>query len=331
MSDDADRLRRLAHAARQGDADALLRLVDALRGPVFAHAYTVLGSYDDAQDAVAPALLRIGRGVGRLRDPASLGAWVRRVARNEALRLRARRESAAPLLENAADHLHDDHALRLDIEAALRRLPHEQARVVWRFYIDRLSVAEIAAEVGAPEGTVKFWLHRARRRLADELEEYAPMSTQKHEAFIVHSEFTPEELTGLSDALRAAGWPAVRFVTTLPEAATLLRRAEGEPDGEVNRPRLIVVDDMLAGRSAFELFPLWNAAAKKTWTAVFLLATGGRPAAESDVTAMSAYLSGLDFLLTKPYDLREVESFARRAREQLEAQIEAAAATSSIP
>ena len=66
--------------------------------------------------------------------------------------------------------------LRLDVLRALRRLPWDEARAVALFYLSDLSIREIAGLMGRAEGTIKRWLHLGRRRLAAELEEYAPRS-----------------------------------------------------------------------------------------------------------------------------------------------------------
>jgi RNA polymerase sigma-70 factor, ECF subfamily len=50
--------------------------------------------------------------------------------------------------------------------AALRRLPAGQRRAVSLHYLADLSIAEIAAEEGVAEGTVKSWLSRGRAALA---------------------------------------------------------------------------------------------------------------------------------------------------------------------
>jgi RNA polymerase sigma-70 factor, ECF subfamily len=50
--------------------------------------------------------------------------------------------------------------------AALRKIPEEQRRVVVLHYLCDMSVAEVARETGAPEGTVKVRLSRARATLA---------------------------------------------------------------------------------------------------------------------------------------------------------------------
>ena len=54
---------------------------------------------------------------------------------------------------------------------ALAQLPHDQRHVVVLHHLAGLGTAEIAAETGVAEGTVKSRLSRARSRLAELLDE----------------------------------------------------------------------------------------------------------------------------------------------------------------
>ena len=51
--------------------------------------------------------------------------------------------------------------------AALRQIPEAQRRAIVLHHLGGLSVAEVAHEVGAPEGTVKARLSRGRAALAE--------------------------------------------------------------------------------------------------------------------------------------------------------------------
>jgi RNA polymerase sigma-70 factor (ECF subfamily) len=144
----------LARRPQAGDREALKVLLECLRPGLFALAYSELRHYEEAQDAVASALLQICRHVGDLRDPALARAWIWSIARNEArliLRRRAQRreELATERVETIADTgsvgggtVESD--LRLEIERALRRLPRDQARAVALHYLAGLPVEEIA-------------------------------------------------------------------------------------------------------------------------------------------------------------------------------------------
>lgn len=171
----------LARRARDGDRSALSDLVERVRRRLFALALAELHHYQDAQDAVAAALLRICRHIGELREPENVRAWMSIIVRNEA-RTRLKRRAWEPVsLEEWRPPSGDDapaSSLRLDIELALRRLPREQATAIALFYLGRVPLRDIARLTGRPEGTIKRWLHLGRRALAKEMEAYAPMSTR---------------------------------------------------------------------------------------------------------------------------------------------------------
>lgn len=134
-----------------------------------------LGDLQAAEDVAQEALLRAMRDwkrVGQLDLP---GAWTRRVALNLAtsrLRRRGVRRRAIERLGAAMIPAPTDpmEARDAEVRAAVRDLPTvERAAVVLHYFLGH-PVAEVAAIVGRPIGTVKSDLSRARRRLRNALE-----------------------------------------------------------------------------------------------------------------------------------------------------------------
>ena len=82
---------QLLDAARAGDEDAYGRLVAAHRRELHAHCYRMLGSAEDAEDALQETLLRAWRGLPRFEGRSSVRSWLYRIATNAALRLAERR------------------------------------------------------------------------------------------------------------------------------------------------------------------------------------------------------------------------------------------------
>ncbi len=145
------------------------------RDRTWAVCYRILGNVHDAEDALQDALMISWRNLDRFRGDARFSTWLHRIAANAALTiLRRRREVPEDDIDVGsdverpfADQLADEDAL----QRALARLPEDfRTAVVLREWGD-LSYAEIAAAQGIPIQTVKSRLNRARRAVAELLEQ----------------------------------------------------------------------------------------------------------------------------------------------------------------
>lgn len=167
----------LVATARAGDRRAMERLVLHRGDRLMAHAVRLLGDREVARDMVQEAWVEIIRALPRLKDdgaflPFALRIVSRRVAREIGRRQKGRRLEAAVAVEVAAEVGEAGPAASdaAKVRAAIRALPPDQAATVALFYLEDMSVAEVATATDVPVGTVKTRLMHARRKLRDVLE-----------------------------------------------------------------------------------------------------------------------------------------------------------------
>jgi RNA polymerase sigma-70 factor (ECF subfamily) len=306
----------LARRAREGDRDALSDLVERTRTRLFALAYAELRRYDDAQDAVASALVRICLRISDLRETDRVRPWMSAIVRNEARLLRRKRDSATFSLEETAEipAKAENALLRLEIERALRSLPADHSRTVALHYLAGLSIHDIASRLRRPEGTVKRWLHFGRKELAAELGGYAMPETYVAACF--HAGTNLAAVSELTEALKRGGFEKVLVLDDFP--AIVKSGAEDAAEfhlaSSIANCRFFIFEERIGGRSAFELHTLVKATAEGKGAATCLLA----PSPVSDQRMYAAWIAGFDLFLSQPVNPSDFENFARRIRESLD-------------
>lgn len=132
-------------------------------------AYRYASNPSEAEDIAQDALLRAWRRRTTLRERGSRNQWLATIVRNEAFRERSRRRpDPTPAIE-AQEGAEDQRVLAAvelaDLHQALKRLDRRERQLLAMRYELDLTQAEIARQLGIPEGTAKVRLHRARAHL----------------------------------------------------------------------------------------------------------------------------------------------------------------------
>ena len=166
----------LVASARVGDREALAMLARRWDGKLLAHAWRLLRDGEAAKDAVQEGWAEILPGLSRLRDEGAFAAWAYRIVSRRCARQVRRRQTERRLTEElatapaeegtAAESALDEEVVRKAIAA----LPPEQQAAIALFYLEDMSVAEVAVALDVPAGTVKTRLMHARRKLRGALE-----------------------------------------------------------------------------------------------------------------------------------------------------------------
>lgn len=162
----------LVAGVRLGDSAAAERLV-ALRGPrLLAHAARLLGDREEARDVVQEAWLEIFRDLRQLRDERAFPAWAHRIVTRRAnrsisaaVRRREVDRAACDLGELQGAEEGPRAADARTVRSAIAALPPDQRATMALFYLEEMSVAEVAYALDVPPGTVKSRLMHARQKL----------------------------------------------------------------------------------------------------------------------------------------------------------------------
>lgn len=108
--------------ARAGDGDAFRELTEPYRRELQVHCYRMLGSFQDAEDALQDTLLAAWRGFGGFEGRASLRTWLYRIATNQCLNAR-RSASRRPAQEWDVPRVEPPEPTRLGEVAWLEPFP----------------------------------------------------------------------------------------------------------------------------------------------------------------------------------------------------------------
>ncbi len=168
LAEDVELVRRCL----QRDEAAVRKFVERFEGPIFGLCCRMLRHRQDAEDVTQLVLVRALQHLAKWDSSRLLTPWVYTIAVNRCRTALGSRGKlpvfnsdtvrlaggmSAPVMEvDMADEL----------ELGLSHLREEYRLCFVMFHQQELSCAEIGQALGCPEGTVKTWLHRARKELA---------------------------------------------------------------------------------------------------------------------------------------------------------------------
>jgi RNA polymerase sigma-70 factor (ECF subfamily) len=144
---------------------------------IYRFVYARVGNHPDAEDLTAQVFVRAVEQLDTARDPRQVAAWLYRVAHN-AIADYWRAFYRLPVV--GADHVApgwepadevpreqpDDDPAVARVHAVLKGLPANYRRVLELRFLERMTVAETASEMGISNGNARVLQYRALRRAA---------------------------------------------------------------------------------------------------------------------------------------------------------------------
>jgi RNA polymerase sigma-70 factor (ECF subfamily) len=189
---------RLTHAeedlalilrVRSGDWSAMDELVQRHYRTVYNLAFRLSNSYDDAQDIVQEAFIRVQKALPDFRGDANFTTWLHRIVKNvflderkkQRIRTHSSLEEMVELEDTSVSRQVEDPQPGPErvierferaelVQRAVMALPPNQRLMIALYHFQHRSYEEIAEVMGLPIGTVKSRLNRARLALKNRLD-----------------------------------------------------------------------------------------------------------------------------------------------------------------
>jgi len=168
----------LVRAAQDGDPAAMEELIAGSYRAVYTLALRLMRNPDDAAEATQEAYIRMVRSLKRFREVGAFPTWMFKIVSNVCMtemKKRSKRDvpiSTEAMVDPSPADAESDAVGRVfweELEGSVRRLPEVYRSVVVLRDIYGMSGEETGDVLGISPGAVKVRLHRARKRLRDEL------------------------------------------------------------------------------------------------------------------------------------------------------------------
>lgn len=166
----------LVQRSLAGDEASMRFLVERYQGAVFGLCLRMLGQREDAEDVAQDSFLRAFRSLGGWDATRPFKPWILAIAANRCRTFLEKRaklplsasDAVASLAESAT--IESLGGVAEELNMALRLLREEYRTCFILFHQQELSCTQIGEIMGCPQGTIKTWLHRARKELASHLQ-----------------------------------------------------------------------------------------------------------------------------------------------------------------
>lgn len=181
----SETLDSLAAQAANGDSSSLRELLVRAQKAVFSLCFKMLRRKEDAEDVTQEALIRVARHLKDWDPGRPVMPWILAIAANRCRSFATRKRIPTQTIVSEAvaevEAATDRKELGEELDQALLVLKDEQRECFILFYINDLPLADISEILGKPVGTLKTWLFRARKQLAEHLQRRGYSFEVQHE------------------------------------------------------------------------------------------------------------------------------------------------------
>ena len=166
--------RRLAIAAQEGCIESFESLVGQFEKPLYRFLLTKTGNHHQAEDLVQDTFLITYRKLYRFNPAYPFSSWIFTIANRLAISYFRKHKTVQEECEIPIDKTPRCEVMAAETSETLWAkarclLSSNHYAALWLFYNERMTIEQVAQTMNRKPNSVKVWLHRARKRLAQEL------------------------------------------------------------------------------------------------------------------------------------------------------------------
>ena len=148
-------MERLVRKAQRGDKNAFMDLIEENQLALYRAAKAILHREEDVEDAVQETICKAFYKLSDLRQPKYFKTWLTRILINCCYDLLRQQKGLVPLEILPEEGRADDRELSLDVQRVLQALGENDRLAMTLYYLNDISVKDIAVMLAISEGAVK--------------------------------------------------------------------------------------------------------------------------------------------------------------------------------
>ena len=165
---------------RSGDKSAYKELINRHKDYAFTVAFRILNNREDAEEVAQDAFMQVFGALKSFNAESKFTTWFYRIVFNAALMQKRKNKVESVEIDSSSEAFQVSHSsdsavdlqkneLKNAIQKALQNLSADDTAMITLFYLKELSLEEISEITKISAETAKVKIHRARKRLAEEM------------------------------------------------------------------------------------------------------------------------------------------------------------------
>lgn len=150
--------------AQKGQATAFEKLIREHQLIMYRVAKTKLFKEEDCADAIQEAILKAFRSIESLREPKYFKTWLLRIVMNECYAILRKKQKIIDIDTYHEPYTEEQGFKEVEVKDMLEQLSPEYSEVLKLYYLDDLTMKDIAIILDISENTVKTRVRRARQQ-----------------------------------------------------------------------------------------------------------------------------------------------------------------------